>query len=107
MQYDNEKKEPVVAWLLWFFLGIFGVHRFYLGQKTDGAYILGGWFVLYLFLPFLFAVGGVPSLAIFTWGAVAVWWIVEAVLLSGNIQKVNNWKRVQVFQRNGLQAPSY
>ena len=27
----------VVAYVLWFFLGIFGVHRFYLGRPVTGV----------------------------------------------------------------------
>ena len=32
MQYDANKKSGVVAYLLWFFVGMFGGHRFYLGS---------------------------------------------------------------------------
>ena len=40
MRYDNEKKSVGVAYLLWFFLGSLGVHRFYLGSWGTGLLIL-------------------------------------------------------------------
>ena len=36
MQYDASKKSAGLAYLLWFFLGGLGVHRFYLGQTGTG-----------------------------------------------------------------------
>jgi TM2 domain-containing membrane protein YozV len=35
-EFEKRKKSPVVTWLLWLFLGAFGAHRFYLGQKGRG-----------------------------------------------------------------------
>ena len=40
MRYDAAKKSVGVAYLLWFFLGAFGVHRFYLGSWGIGILIL-------------------------------------------------------------------
>lgn len=40
MRYDAAKKSVGVAYLLWFFLGAFGVHRFYLGSWGIGFLIL-------------------------------------------------------------------
>ena len=36
MMYEANKKSIVVAYLFWFFLGMFGAHRFYFG-KTGSA----------------------------------------------------------------------
>ena len=33
LEFQNQKKSMGVAYLLWFFLGLLGIHRFYLGQK--------------------------------------------------------------------------
>ncbi|MEN2977101.1 TM2 domain-containing protein [Tistrella bauzanensis] len=40
MRYDNEKKSLLIAYLLWFFLGVFGVHRMYLGAWVSGLLML-------------------------------------------------------------------
>lgn len=40
IRYDAAKKSVGVAYLLWFFLGAFGVHRFYLGEWGMGILIL-------------------------------------------------------------------
>ena len=40
MQYDANKKQVLVAYLFWFFLGMLGGHRFYIGLKGSGTAIL-------------------------------------------------------------------
>ncbi len=40
MRYDAGKKSVGIAYLLWFFLGGIGVHRFYLGKWLSGILIL-------------------------------------------------------------------
>jgi TM2 domain-containing membrane protein YozV len=54
---SNSKSERVLVALLALFLGYLGVHKFYLGYKTQGAILLAcsilGWPLL--FLPFLIA----------------------------------------------------
>ena len=40
MHYDSSKKSVGIAYLFWFFLGLFGGHRFYLQKKGTGAAIL-------------------------------------------------------------------
>ena len=37
---ENNKKSMLLAYLLWFFLGSFGVHRFYLGRWFTGIMLL-------------------------------------------------------------------
>jgi len=44
-----KEKETWVAYLLWFFLGFLGVHKFYLGKM--------GWGILYIFTGGLFVIG--------------------------------------------------
>ncbi len=41
MRLANESKSVGAAYLLWFFLGVFGMHRFYLGDAKTGMIILG------------------------------------------------------------------
>ena len=54
MQYDANKKSAVVAYLLWFFIGMLGAHRFYLGLPGSGAAIL-----IITILSLLFLVTGI------------------------------------------------
>lgn len=49
----NHRKKGVVAYLLWFFLGGLGAHRFYMGKPISGLILLiitlfAGWFTLFL-----------------------------------------------------------
>ena len=53
------KKSIIVCYLLWFFLGVFGVHKFYLGKTAMGViYLLTGgllgigWFIDLFLIPF-------------------------------------------------------
>lgn len=54
-----EKKSLLVAYVLWFFFGLLGIHKFYLGKTTWGViYLLTGgvagigWFIDLFTLPF-------------------------------------------------------
>jgi len=58
-------KSKGTAYLLWFFLGIFSAHRFYLGKMGSG--------ILYLLTGQLFGVG----------------WIIDMFILGGMVDKYN------------------
>lgn len=61
MQYNNVKKDKTTAWLLCFFLGGLGIHKFYLGQTAAGIfYILFCWTGIPLIISFFewFSVSG-------------------------------------------------
>lgn len=46
-EVESRKKSTVAAWLLWFFLGLWGAHRFYFGRIGIGiAMLLLGWLTL-------------------------------------------------------------
>jgi TM2 domain-containing membrane protein YozV len=40
MRYEANKKSPMVAYLLWWFFGTFGGHRFYLGHTGSAVAML-------------------------------------------------------------------
>lgn len=76
---SNDGPSTGVAWLLWFFLGLVGGHRFYLGRGGSG------------FLMIIATICGfIPG---------AIWLLVDAFLLSGMIRA----KREEIRQRVTLQ----
>src|SRR5699024_11280119 len=50
-EYESAKKSPVVAWVLWIFLGGIGGHRYYLGDIGYGI-----------------------AMTLFTWMTFGLWW---------------------------------
>lgn len=56
MELERRKKQPVVMWLMWFFLGLVGGHRYYLGDIGIGIAMtvtlggLGVWALLDAFV---------------------------------------------------------
>ena len=54
MKYDANKKSAGLAYVLWFFLGGLGVHRFYLGSTGVGLLVLVctilGFFTVFTFI---------------------------------------------------------
>ena len=81
MMYDAQKKSLVVAYLLWFFLGSLGAHRFYTG-RTGSAIVqlivwLVGWGTLIVGVGFVvLAIAG-------------IWLLIDAFLLPGIIRTHN------------------
>ncbi|MDO9498472.1 TM2 domain-containing protein [Falsiroseomonas sp.] len=81
MQYDSAKKSALLAYLLWFFLGYFGAHRFYLGRIGSGIAML----VIFLVsFPLAYVlIGMLGFLVIF------IWWLVDALLIPGIVAQHN------------------
>jgi TM2 domain-containing membrane protein YozV len=78
MLYEANKKTALVAYLLWFFLGLFGAHNFYLGRT--------GVAVAQLILS-LILVGMVITI---------VWVIVDAFLIPSWVRQQNNLLAAQL-----------
>ena len=81
LRFEASKKSAGVAYLLWFFLGMFGAHRFYLGRSGSGAAQL-----------ILTVVGLVTLAAIigaFILGAVGLWVLIDLFLV-GSWVKIHN-----------------
>lgn len=76
LTYDANKKSTGVAYLLWFFLGVFGAHRFYLGETGTAVVqlllLLLGWMLFFL-----------------GWVALGIWLIVDLFLIPGIIRRKN------------------
>jgi TM2 domain-containing membrane protein YozV len=108
MRYDANKRSTGIAYLLWFFLGGLGVHRFYLRRTGTGVAMLCLSIAAVVFYMIGIGVaagagdpdnasqaaaGAVSVLAIlgFIAGAVVtVWWIVDAFLIPGMARAYNN-----------------
>jgi TM2 domain-containing membrane protein YozV len=78
MLYEANKKTALVAYLLWFFLGLFGAHNFYLGRT--------GVAVTQLILS-LIVVGMIITI---------FWVLVDAFLIPGWIRRQNNLLAAQL-----------
>lgn len=81
MLYDANKKSVLVAYLLWFLLGVLGAHRFYLGRTSSAVAML--LISLVSFPLMLVAVGFV------TWFAVIVWAVIDLFLIPGIVREFN------------------
>jgi len=81
MQYDAAKKSTGIAYLLWFFLGGLGVHRFYLGQTGSGIAMaiisVISWITVMIGI-------GLVGLAV-----IGIWWLVDAFLIPGIATRSN------------------
>ena len=77
MMYDANKKSTGLTYLLWFILGGFGVHRFYLGRPASGAAIL------------IFTLLGFVTFFV-TWIVSGIWLLVDLFLIPGMVRNKNN-----------------
>ena len=82
MHYDANKKSVGVAYLLWFFVGLFGAHRFYLDEKGTGAAMLA---ITLVSLVLMFAFIG-----FFTIFITIIWDFVDLFLIPGMTREYNN-----------------
>lgn len=82
MRYDANKKSALVAYLLWFFVGSLGGHRFYLG-RTGSAIALLSITVLSVLLT-------VILIGFFGFFVVGLWVLIDAFLIPGMITDNNN-----------------
>lgn len=81
MAYDAHKKSALIAYLLWWFLGGFGAHRFYLGRTGSAVAMLV--ITLVSMVLVLVAVGLLGILAI------GIWWLIDAFLIPGIVRQHN------------------
>ena len=71
--FNGQDKNKIVAAVLAFFLGVFGVHNFYLGYTKRGAYQLG--------LAIAGIVLSIVVIGVFLLSAAAIWGFVEFVMI--------------------------
>ena len=75
----NATGMTIVVYVVWFFLGMLGVHRFVTGHVGSGLLMLAlnglGWLTFWFGLGFLI------------WGLLGVWWLVDALLIPGWLRR--------------------
>ncbi len=74
-------KSMLLAYVLWFFLGSLGIHRFYLGATRSAIIIL----ILTILSIVLSVVGVGPLLGL----VVVIWLIVDIFLIPGMVRAAN------------------
>ena len=82
-----EGKSMVVAYLLWWFLGWAGIHRFYLGRIKSGVtqllLFVGGWVTVALLV-------GIPLLVVWF-----IWWALDAYFTYRMVKTENDLQGVK------------
>jgi len=82
---QNEGNNITIAYVLWFFLGMVGAHRFYLGKQATAIAQLSltvfGWLTMILFVGFIFLF------------IVGTWVFVDLFLIHKYINEQNNESR--------------
>jgi TM2 domain-containing membrane protein YozV len=81
MAFESAKKSTGISYLLWFFFGGIGAHRFYLG-RTNSAIGMVVLLVASFILSFFF-------IGVFGYIALLIWVIVDAFLIPGIAREYN------------------
>lgn len=81
-EVSNNKKGVGIAYLLWFFLGTLGIHRFYLNRKGSAIAMLSltilGWLTAIFAIGFLFLI------------IVGIWELVDLFLVGKMVREEND-----------------
>jgi uncharacterized membrane protein len=77
-EYESVRKDPRVAYALWCLTGIFGGHRFYLGDTARSIAML------------------------FTLGGLGVWTLFDVFFVARRVRTVNRSRRAAVMARYGI-----
>ena len=94
-EMNRRSVNPIIAWLLWLFLGTYGGHAFYLGNKPKGFYYIIGLVVSYLLC---FVIIGFLGLFI-----IFMFWIYDAIIMGKEIDKKNNEIELEIIR--GFKLP--
>ncbi|MBV7259368.1 TM2 domain-containing protein [Erythrobacter crassostreae] len=86
MVFEANRKSMGIAYLLWLFLGFFGVHRFYAGSTKTGVMQL------------------VLALSVVGWLVLIPWLLADLVLIPGMIRD-ENMKTINMLTHGSSEAP--
>lgn len=89
-EYENKKKSTLISYLLWYFLGLFGMHQFYLGNPLQG--------ILYLVLLTIGSLTAFILIGFFILIPLGIWWLIDAFLIPSYIQKLNEKVEKEILQ---------
>ncbi|WP_028593370.1 TM2 domain-containing protein [Paenibacillus assamensis] len=113
-EYEKRAKSKMHAVIFWLFLGPFGAHRFYLGEKAAGILLLFTGLCFYIVLPislFVFAVntfdpvnpGIDPNVLLILFLLIIfiglIWWVIEGFLISGKVDRLNEKLEMDIMRR--------
>ncbi len=79
--YDAHKKSLLITYLLWWFLGAFGAHRFYLGAINSA--------VAMLVLLIASTVLTILVVGLLGFVVLGLWWLIDAFLIPGMVTRAN------------------
>ncbi|MFF5289225.1 TM2 domain-containing protein [Paractinoplanes globisporus] len=77
-EYNSVKKDARVAYGIWLVLGIFGGHRFYLGDTGRSIAML------------------------FTLGGLGLWTLADVFFVGRRVRTVNSSRRAAIMARHGI-----
>jgi TM2 domain-containing membrane protein YozV len=81
MLYEANKKTALVAYLLWFFVGVFGAHRFYLGRTGTG--------IAQLVLTIVGILTAAIGIGLLFLAVTGIWVLIDAFLIPGMLAAHN------------------
>jgi TM2 domain-containing membrane protein YozV len=90
MLYEHKRKKGLTLFLLWFFPGLLGMHRFYLGNSTSS--IIGA---IHLFLFIIDCSTGFLNLFLHV-----PFWFIEGLFAFASLDKVNEKIRLEISMQN-------
>lgn len=73
-EFDKKKKSKPTAYLLWFFVGIFGGHRFYAGDTIRAIFML------------------------ITLGGLVIWALIDVFFIGSRIEEKNNIIEAEIIK---------
>jgi len=80
-EVKSRGKSMLVAYVLWYFLGIFGGHRFYMGRTGTAVTQL------------------ILSITVVGMLVTSIWWIIDAFLLHSQVREHNQQLEVNIMQQ--------